>query len=410
MPKPKPTGRDALPKRFRPLFDQAQTETAIRYGAQEDALGSILAQASRDYGRQSAAQQTASQSVLGALKAAPGRLTQAYSDAGLTPSLLSQIAGSPTGQRLAGELAAGQAGIQQQFTGAQAGEQYLQQHLFDQYRDDANQVGGQLSSLGKERGLFQSSLLDQLITGDRATRHAANEAARKQQHEDTQAVLDRATRTGNALIRQGITPVINEDGSVTLGPAIPGGKADPNAPGNKPKRTSGPGTATPDAQRTVGNSFSKALALASGMVRGKPRTPEIRSTVQGTLTSGKPASQGKVVYEEVPVLGPNGQPTDKTKRVPKLNKDGSQVTTASRPAIPSFDESVAQAATEQAMFGYVTTATVRKLQKLGYSVNQIPGLKTENQVRRSRPKPDRSTPAPQTRAVTDPTTGQARPT
>jgi hypothetical protein len=385
--KPK-TGRDALPKRFQPLFDQADVETRLRYGSQENALGSILQQAATDYGRQSAAQSTASQTLLGALKTAAPRLTQAYSDAGLTPAVLQQIANSPTGQRLAGELASGQAGHQQQQTGAQAGAQYLQQHLYDGYRDDVNQIGGQLSSLGQEKGLYQSSLLDQLITGDRAARHDANTLARKQQHDDTQAVLDRATQTGNALIGQGITPVINDDGSVTLGPAIPGGKADPNAPANKPKRTTGPGTATKDAQRSAGTDFQKALGLAGNLKQaaGGAVTPELRQDTQTLLTSGAPAKPGKVVYESVPTgrVGSDGKPV--MKRQPKLDANGQQVTSNPRPATPSFDAPIAAAATEQALFGYVTTKTVRELQKLGYSVNQIPGLKTESQHRATRPR------------------------
>jgi len=416
--KPK-TGRAALPKRFQPLFDQAQTETAIRYGSQQDALGAILQQAARDYGRQSAAQTTAGQSVLGSLQRAPRQLTQAYTDAGLTPSLLGQISNSPTGQRLAGELASGQAGIQQQFTGAQAGQQYLQQHLYDEYRDDVGQIGGQITSLGKEKGLFQSSLLDQLISGDREQRRKINAELRKQAHDDEQAILDRASTTGNALIGQGVTPIINDDGSVTLGDPIPGGKADPNAPGNKPKRTKGPGTASPDAQRGVGTSFSKALALANGMVHGKPRTPEERAQVQDILTNGRPATTAKPLYDTVPILDAAGRPTGKTKQVRRLEpaklpdgspnpKAGQQVTSRARPKTPSFDEPVAQAATEQAMFGYVTTATVRKLQKLGYSVNQIPGLKTETQFRKSQPSRPRGGASPVVNAPGP--NGQMRPT
>src|SRR6478609_2592704 len=97
-----------LPKRFRPYLEQAQTQAALRYGAQESALGGVLAQLVRDYGRQSEAQHSAGQN-----------LEKVYTDAGLTPALRQQIADSPTGQRLAGELASGQASIQNQTLGAQ---------------------------------------------------------------------------------------------------------------------------------------------------------------------------------------------------------------------------------------------------------------------------------------------------
>jgi hypothetical protein len=398
--KPKPTGRAALPKRFRPLFDQAQTETAIRYGSQEQALGSILDQVTRDYGRQATSQRDAGQSVLGALTHAPQELNKVYSDAGLTQGLLAQIGHSPTGQRLAGELASGQAAIQQQRLGAQAGQQYMQQRLYDQYTDDAGRVQSQRAGIAKEKGLYTSSLLDQLISGDRSARHDANMAAKKEAAAAAQAQADRDTAQQNALIGQGLVP----DAKGNLQP-LPGGKADPNAPALKArekaarkakKRTTGAGSASPDAQRTAGQSFTKAVGLAKGMVNGKPMTPEIRSGVTGILANGRPATSGKVVYDDVP-NGPG-----KTKRVPRLGEGGVQVTSPSRPAVPAFDQPIAEAATEQAMFGYVTTATVRKLQKLGYAVNQIPGLVTENAHRRSTPR----TPTPP--SVTRPGTRQRR--
>lgn len=396
--------RNALPKRFRPFFDQSATETAIRYGSQESALGSLLEALNRDRGRESAAQMTAGGSVLGAYQDADKNLQKVYTDAGLTPSLLGQIADSPTGQRLAGELASGRGAIQAQATGAQAGQQYIQQHISDQYNDDFGKVADQVTALTREKGLYQSSLLDQLISGDRSARHTANEAARQQQHADEQAILDRGATTNNALIGQGLLP--GADG--TLQP-LPGGKADPNAPGNKPKRTSGAGTASPDAQRGAGLDFKKAFALANGLKGNQGATPEVRQGIANTLTNGKPASQGKVVYEDVPVLDARGQPTGKTKRQPKLDPDtGQQITSASRPAVPAFDAPIAAAATEQALFGYVTTKTVRELQKLGYSVNQIPGLKTENAAKAARPKTSKPTSRPKNAPSGTP--GQVRPT
>jgi hypothetical protein len=262
------------------------------------------------------------------------------------------------------------------------------QDLFDKYAENVGQVSGQSQALTRERGLYTSSLLDQLIQGDRSARHDANAAAAKQQHDDLQQQLDRESSQDNALIGQGL--VVGEDGSLT---PLPGGKADPNAPSNKKPRTSGPGTASEDAQRTAGESFSAALGFAKGLTKGKGGRPGLREGTINVLVSGRPATDGKVVYEDVPVLNAQGKPTGKTKRQPKLDANGNQITSTSRPAVPSFDRPIAQAAAEQALLGYVTTSTVRQLQKLGYSVNNIPGLVTQNQRNTSRPPQSSAPPA-----------------
>lgn len=385
-----------LPKRFQPFLQQALNEAALRYGGQESALAQILGQVQRDYGKQSQAQAGAGMSLLGALRGAGQQLTQTYSDAGLTPTLLAQIGNSPTGQRLAGEFAGHQADIQSQQVGAQAGQQYIQQHLGDQYNEDRNNVLSQLAAEQKERGLFTQTQLDQTIQGDRAARSAANAAAAKQTHDDLQAQLNRDASTGNTALSSGYT--IGTDG--TLNP-IPGGKADPSAkPGTKP--TSGPGSASSDAQRTAGTAFKGAFGNAQTMVRGEPRNSTTVTRIAANLANGRPASSGKPIYDVVPVADSYGRPKldangkQVTKQVRRLEpakqpdgtpnpRAGQPVTTPSTPAVAPVDAPIAQAVAEQAVYGYVSTETVQTLQKLGYSVNQIPGLVTQFQNRKQAP-------------------------
>ena len=396
--------RKALPKRFQPFLQQALSQAELRYGAQESGLASLLGQLTRNYGRDVQSQQTANASLLGSLQGASTNLNKVYNDVGLGPTVLSQIAGTnPSYARLAGELASGQAGIQQQQLGAEAGGQYLLNHLRDNYGDQVQQVSDQNQALTKERGVYVADQLSQLIAGDRSGRSQANAAARKQAHDDQQAELDRIATQGNALIGQGL--VVGEDGSLT---PLPGGKADPNAPSNRPKRTTGPGTAPTGAQREAGTSFQRAVALARGMTKGLSHTPEVEQSVTANLTSGRPGSPGKVVYENVPVLDAQGRPKETavldaqgrpkkdkdgnvitkvvTKRQPKLDGNGQQVTGSPQAAVPAFDQPIAQAATEMALYGFVSTKTVQALQKLGYSVRQFPGLVTENQHRAATPK------------------------
>lgn len=378
---------------FRGLYDQAQTQTDIRYGAQRDALAQILGGLDRNFTRQSEAQRTAGMTLTGALRGQKDRLGQAYTDAGLTPTLLAQIGNSPTGQRLAGDYARSLAAADQQMQSAMAGQQFLQQRLADDYRDDVGQVQQQAQSLAREQGLFQEQRLSDLIGANRAARSQVRAASREQAHADQQKVLDRDLSRGNALIGAGLNPETGEPLPARSGSS---------------RRTSGPGTASRDKQNAAGSQFDRALANATSMVRGKDRTPELRQRVASELAAGSPASGGQAVYDEVEELDAAGRPTGRTKRVPRLNDDGTKVVTPKRPAIAPVEQSIASAASEQAMFGYVTTATVRKLQKLGYSVNQIPGLTTEHRYRRSRPQPRR--PVSRPRNAPSGVRGQSRPT
>lgn len=393
-----------LPKRFLPLLAQVQNEAALRYGSQESGIASILGQLSRQRDNDLGAQQTANMSLLGSLQGADKRLAGFSSEAGLTPEVQASLVGTPTGARLAGELVQNRADNQQALLGAQAGNQYQVGHINDQYNDQVQTLSDQLQAEQKERGIFTQGQLDTLISGDRSARHDANVAAAKQTHDDLQSELTRQTQIGNALIGQGLQPVLGSDGSVTIGAPLPGGRADPNAPGNtkKPKRTTGPGTATGAAQLKAGTQFSTAFGTARKGLQGKGTDPDAIRTAVDSLVSGRKAAKGATIYDQVPDTNqygqvkknPDGSP--KMKQVPRIqpakNPDGSpnplagqRVTAPPTPASAPVPRPIAQAAAEQAAYGYVTTATVRALQKLGYSVNQIPGLTTQNQHATSTP-------------------------
>jgi hypothetical protein len=171
MPKSK-TGRDALPQRFRPFYDQALTEADLRYGAQEAAFGTVLGQLGRDRDRQILAQRTAQQSLLGSMQQSDNNVNRFYSDSGLTPTVLQSLAGSNTGARLAGEMAGYRSQNAQNLISAQAGGQYQQQRINQDYGDKRASLVDQLNAEQRERGTFTSSALEQLITGDRSARHA----------------------------------------------------------------------------------------------------------------------------------------------------------------------------------------------------------------------------------------------
>lgn len=367
----KATPQPVLPKRYKPYVAQANTEADLRYGGQEAAFGSLFGSTRHDYQQQSAAQGAATRSLLGALAAAPADLNRVYSEAGLSPSVLAGISNSPTGQRLAGELARSQAGIQTQATGAQAGGIYQQQHLFDQYRQDVGKINDQVTAERHERGVFTSSLLDQLIGSDKAARAAAKQHLADQQFTADQNALKNSQTEANALIGAGVDP--------NTGAVLPGHGPKPKA---KPQATRG-------EQAQAESAFSLALTSAKAAVEGQRPSKALINDVIDQLVNGIPATKakpGKTVYEDVPVKDQFGNVTG-TKRQPKLDpKTHTEITTGGdegSPAIAPVNPAIAHAAVEMATQGYLSPKTVKELHRLGYAVQGFPGVRTW----RHKPKP-----------------------
>lgn len=370
-----------LPKRFQPYLDQALNEADLRYGAQEATFGTVLGQLSKDRDRQLLAQQTAQQSLLGSLNQSDQNVNRYYSDAGLNPTVLGSLAGSNTGARLAGEMAGYRTQNQQNLLSAQAGGQYQQQRINQDFGDKRQTLLDQLNAEQHERGVFTQSALDQLISGDRSARHEAGLAAKAQQAKDAQNILDAQNAQSNALIGQGllVDPKTGE-----LQP-LPGGNADPNAPkfddkpGSTKPRTTGPGTAKPAVQQAAATDFGRALSIAQGLTKGEKLTKGLRHKVAGWLLNGAPAIEGKPVYdtrEKIKgVANPNyGKPL--------LNADGTQATTQDgADAIPQIEnQPVVQAALDMVFDGHLSADTVRKLHELGYKVRGFSGIKTQADV------------------------------
>lgn len=302
------TAANNLPKRFQPLLAQVQQEAALRYGSQESGMASLLSLLSGQHDRDLAAQATANMSLLGSLKGADTQLQGFYNDAGLTPAVQATLAGTPTGARLAGEMVQNRADNQGALLGAQAGNQYETARINSDFGDKLQQVNDQLTAEQKERGLFTQSQLSTLIQGDRSARHDANAAAAQQQHTDLQAALQRQASTGNALIGQGYQPILNSDGSVSIGNALPGGRADKGA---QTKPNAGRGWASRGAQSAASDEVQRLIKEA----QENKTAGETRASVADLLLSGAPKSS-RPVYETVSTgrVGSNGKPITKQQR------------------------------------------------------------------------------------------------
>lgn len=333
---------NTLPRRFEPYQRQADTQTEIRYGAQETGLKSIFDRLTSDYTRQADAQRTMGMSLLGSLNTAGQDLTHTYSEAGLTPEVLAGIGNNPGGERIASELARAQAGILEQKTGALAGQQYIQGDLADKYREDVGEINTQAQALAREKGLYESSLLEQLIGEDRSRRHDANAAAAKMEFDAEQAILDRDAAQGNALIGQGLIP----DAKGNLQP-LPGGKADPNAPGNqpKPKKPSKPTGADRSIQGDMRQAASWIKQLDSANKGSFPDPAKRRQVVQEILLKGDQAT-----------------------------------------GIPSITSAGLDAALDVFYDQALSSATVQALHNAGVKVKFLGGAKTQAQLREERRK------------------------
>lgn len=361
----KPTPKSKLPKRFQPYLDQATTEAELRYGGQEATFATVLGQLARDRDRRLDAQATAQSALLGSLNGADANVDRYYKESGLDPSVLSTLATDPTGKRLAGEMAGYRAQNQQGLLGSLAGDQYQRSRINEDFTDRSGTVYDQATAEQKERGTFVSSLLNQLITGDRAARSAANAQARKQAHADLQAELDRAAAQGNALIGQGLTT--DESGKLL---PLPGGKADPNAPGNqpKPKKPSKP----TGADRTIQADFRKAASwvkqLDAATAKEQPDAAKRRQTVQEILLKG-----------------------DQVSGIPSISSAGLDV------ALDAYYDKV------------LSDATVQALHNAGVKVKFLQGVQTENQREKQRRKAIKKTSRTNANLGRD-SNGQMRPT
>lgn len=384
-----------LPKRFLPLLAQAQNEAALRYGSQEAGLASILGQLSRQHERDLGAQTTANMSLLGSFQGADQRLGNFYTDAGITPQVQATLAGTPTGARLASELAQNRADIQQGLLGAQAGNQYQIGHINDQYNEGVQQISDQAQALLKERGIFTQDQLDQLISADRKTRHDAGLAAAKQAADDFNAEMQRQTSTANALIGQGLQPVLGPDGSVTVGSPLPGGKADPNAPGNqpKPKKPSKP----TGADRSTQSQFRQAATWIKTLDESTAKDHR-DGTGQIDPVTGVRDGTGKIIKGI-------SDPAKRRQIVQEILLKGDRVS-----GIPSISGVGLDAALDMYFNKALSPETVAALHNAGAKVKFLGnGTVTANQLEAQRRKAIKKTNRPNANLAPD-SNGQMRPT
>jgi hypothetical protein len=379
-----------LPKRFIPFLQQTQTDAELRYGQPQAQLNSLLGSTVHQAAESLGAANTANREIIGSLRASGGLLDQAYTNAGLDAPTRAALANSPTGARIASELASGQAGLLQQLSGAQSGAVYQRQHILDQLHQDVGQINDQAGQLAREKGLFQQGELDQLISGDRASRHAANQHLKDQQFTASQNEADNLNSSLNTLLGQGLTASVGKNGQIHIGAPIPGGKADPNSPQNR-AQAQAKNRATHSEQSKAETQFGTGLQTAKALNGNGNMSAGDLADLLEQGNPGSNAKPGQPVYVKVPIKDKVTGKTTGYKYEKKIDpKTGLVVTrggSGARPKIPGLPASIARAVAEQAAHGFVSSRTIKELHQAGYSVLSFPNLVTEMQHNRHPNRP-----------------------
>jgi hypothetical protein len=354
---------------------QIQSEAALRFGPQADALGALLRQAIADRDQGIAVQKSTGTGLLAlASRAQPAvanieaagatRMAQPYQDvsanlAGLSPNADPIKAAVARDYALASanqvqDATAAAAELKQRQVDALSGRQAGIGAVQAQYAVDKGKIADQASSLAGQQGAYTSSRLAALLADDAKTRNA-----------NRQAALGRKQSNTNSLRSSGIDPA--------TGKPIPGGKLDP-------RKQHGKVSATGAKLQSADKHDSAREKLAVGLrtlAELDPQKGDRHHTAPG-LVAGAPAVSGQQVFKVVPGATPG---TTKQERV--LGPGGVPQTSGDLPAIPALGQ-WATVAADVYYDGHLSRANQVKLAKAGYSIKQL-GLPTYAEWKRTHP-------------------------
>lgn len=356
-----------------PFVSQANAESLVRYGPQISALTALMRQSEDTYnqtvagakstaGLIQAAVDRAQPTVGAAYDRSIGQAGQAFGVA--QPALNALPAGSPftavagleqaglTG-RLAESRASTLSELADRRVAAQEGSQYAQQAAGRTLASDRAKIGQQATDLAGQQGAFVADTIQQNIdASDKANATAKNQQANRDQTER------------DSLRSSGIDP--------DTGQPIPGGKLDP-------KTAAGKKWLSATAQGKAGDAIQGALNEAKTLKQsGAAREEAAQLLLQGS----KDTSQ--TVYENVPVVDQFGNVVKgKTKRQPKLNRDGT-VVTKTVPGLPKVNSQLLlSAALDMAYDGHLSRRNQQLLHARGIQLAPL-GLVTYGQWQRQR--------------------------
>lgn len=336
-----------LPRRFRPYWRQSVAQAELQFGGAGDLLEMLLSDAIRERGRSVRQARGSADMQVAAVNQAKTDLTENLRTAGLD---MTAMAGTPQGQQLAASYARSLNELDERKILARDAAASGVRQARQEFREDAGKIAQQLQRHYRDRGIYTSSLLDELIGEDRGARRAARAAAAEQAFEAEQNALDRAGRLDTAIIGQGLNP--------QTGRPLPGAKS------NKPKLTAG-------QRLTANEKISSAIAQAKTLAAGGHTEREALEI----LTAGRDGStltifrdkNGREVPEYVRQRGRDGNP--KRVKNPRISEEE----TIKVPKIPAYQQMYARAAIEAAYNngGRLSPETAKRLRRAGIRLRDL---------------------------------------
>jgi hypothetical protein len=323
-----------IPRRFRPLLQQAQAEANVRFGGERSGLLALIAAAQDTY-RKSVQQAHSAAAILGAAtQQAQNTLadpSNPITSLAVKAQAMPGTEGAIVAQNLGLTANSARSLIAEQGVNAAAAQKYQGQQALGQYRSDLGKVQGQQQDLASRYGDYITGRYDSLVGADRKQRHDANLAAK-----DLAAGFAKAG--------------VNPDGTIIKGgpkdPAVVrAGRAPRAAKAPKPgKPMAAPGVPllSPKDHNTARTGIDNALAVVR-QVAGTDKKVG-RQQLYQSLVAGRDAITG------------TDPGTGKTVHVP------------ARKALPSL---YVRAALDLYYYGYVTQPTVKALNRAGYRVREL---------------------------------------
>jgi hypothetical protein len=349
-------------KRRNRFQQQAADLSLVRYGPEISALTALLRDAASSRDTRLTQATNARQAGVRAVFDARPQVEHAYEAAGqaVSPAFVNGggIEASALTARLGESAALARSQIEDRRVSAIQGEGSARQQILRDFAQDKGKITARALDLAREQGAYGASTLQQLIGDDAAAKAKARQDA-----------ADRQDAMTRALIGQGLLP--GPDGSLT---PLPGGKADPNAPSNKPKKT----WATPVQQAAASDTLQAALNEAKTLkASGAGRHEVAQLLLDGD--KGRPERQ-------VPVY-------DTTTGKKKLHEDGTPVM-KTVPAVPPLPQVKSQlllsAALDIAYDGHLSRRNQRLLHERGVKIGPL-GVTTYGQYQRQQQRRRRAT-------------------
>ena len=204
-----------LPKRYRPYRRQARTQGRLQFGPEQQTLNRLGRDERRTMLDTIDSQNSAATAI--ALQAEEGGqdIRDIYENAGLTDAVRESLASNPAARRLAEEMAAGEVEMEQRAVDAREGAAFATRQAVRDYRRDIKRINEQKTDLARRKGLFVSTLLEQLIGEDKAARAAVAEQQQQQAFEMTKLGMQLGQQERNSIRSAGIDPDTNKPLSTT---------------------------------------------------------------------------------------------------------------------------------------------------------------------------------------------------